>query len=850
MTKQTKPELLSPAGSLECALAAFHFGADAVYLGVERFSARADAVNFTKSELQQIVAYAHDILSPPRRVYVAINTLALESELASLLDTVEMVAELGVDAVIVQDLAAVRLVRQHFPRLPLHASTQMAVHSRAGADTLRQWGFKRIIAARELTAEEIGEISSLPGLEVEVFVHGALCYSYSGLCLLSSHLSGRSGNRGVCGYPCRRFFKDQGSVLSMKDLALSDVLRPLCLAGVAAMKIEGRKKSPLYVAAVTNLYRQLLDGNLNRSEQQQLEADIQTIFSRPWTTFHVRGMHSDAMIDAETVGHRGTAIGVVEQFWRAAAGRADQIQFRTSRALGVHDGLQIDLPGFERPYGFGVAELWILQADGRAAGADRFPHEGWQRVFAVPAGAVVRVSLPVDHPRIPLEAPVYHAMSGELKQRYAFPRPRLPKDCARDPLAVEVTIAADRVSVRAHVRSEFLPGINCEAAVSENVACAAARQPGSAVDALREAFSRLGGTPFRLASLQVHNPDERFIPVSLGNSLRRQVTAVLEQRLAELRAQSLQRIAEQTQVHSFNLDGWIIKVDRAEYLTARAGQDISGVQEIIIDLTSASTEEVFAMAGQAAALVGAAGVRFGLPIITRAWEEADLLATINALRAAGWTKWETANWSGWCWLHAAGCEGGLEISSDWPLYVLNHLAAAELVERGIRRITLSPEDGQANLALLLPALPVPAAVIVYQDTPLCISETSLNPAAGGRHDLEKDTGTQETRLISQRGGENLLAVSAAGRTVILSNRPFCVWPEAAKLPRGAGLLARADFVRRRYEPAEVAAAWASLRQGQPIPHTHSGNWSRGLPTRIFAESSELKQTGDQDSEES
>ncbi|MDD2347515.1 MAG: U32 family peptidase, partial [Kiritimatiellae bacterium] len=186
-------------------MTAFQYGADAVYLGLSHFSARADADNLTPDRLRLLLAYARSF-SPRKRIYVTVNTLIQDTELPQLIETLDTLDDLAPDGVIVQDLGVARLIRDHFPRLELHASTQMAVHNVAGAVALRELGFSRVILARELTLEEIRQIVQDSGVEVEIFVHGALCYSVSGLCLFSAHMTGRSGNRGRCAYCCRGKF--------------------------------------------------------------------------------------------------------------------------------------------------------------------------------------------------------------------------------------------------------------------------------------------------------------------------------------------------------------------------------------------------------------------------------------------------------------------------------------------------------------------------------------------------------------------------------------------------------------------------------------------------------------------
>src|SRR5262249_40588772 len=365
-------ELLAPAGGPDAAFAAFHYGADAIYLGLKKFSARAEAENFTLEEVSEVTAYAHS-LQPRRRVFVTINTLIRQDELAEMVEAVGCLADIGVDALIIQDLGVYHVVRRHFPELELHASTQLAVHNRAGAEALRRLGFTRVVLARELTFEEVHDITASAGIETEVFIHGALCYSYSGLCLFSSQTLGRSGNRGKCAYSCRDSYeavgapqtlRDGSSVkrdpargfpFSMKDLALPDHLPALRAAGVSCFKIEGRKKSPLYVATTTDYYRKLIDGTLRPNERPVHEAEMQTVFSRPWTGLFVQSHKDKEVADRDTVGHRGTLVGKVEAVERH--GPEARLRFRTARALERHDGLQIDLPVLGKPFGFPVDQL-------------------------------------------------------------------------------------------------------------------------------------------------------------------------------------------------------------------------------------------------------------------------------------------------------------------------------------------------------------------------------------------------------------------------------------------------------------------------------------------------------------
>lgn len=275
------PELLSPAGSPEAFRAAIDGGADAIYVGGSAFNARINAKNFTDDELSESVKLAH---AYGVKVYQTINTMVFDRELDELLHAAELSANIGVDAFIVSDIGAARLIRAHIPEMELHASTQMSVHNAAGAQFLAQQGFSRVVPARELSAKDIKYLVDNNPLEVEIFIHGALCVSHSGQCLFSSLVGGRSGNRGLCAQPCRLPYGCGGEragdkyPLSLKDLSLSEHVREIIGSGAASLKIEGRMKSPEYVRGVTRVWRRLLDEGRDAGRDDVRE--LAELFSR------------------------------------------------------------------------------------------------------------------------------------------------------------------------------------------------------------------------------------------------------------------------------------------------------------------------------------------------------------------------------------------------------------------------------------------------------------------------------------------------------------------------------------------------------------------------------------------
>ena len=268
------PEILAPAGGREQLTAAVRCGADAVYLGAPDFNARRGAENFTDADLREAVRLCHE---RGVKVYVTLNTLVFDRELPALYATAKTVAEAGADAVLVQDFAVARALRELCPDLPLHASTQMAVHNAAGAELLAKEGLTRVVLARELSLDEIREIRRRTSVELEVFVHGAHCMAASGNCYLSAALGERSGNRGLCAQPCRLDWKSRTGrpfALSLKDMSLLDHAAELCEAGVDSLKIEGRLKRPEYVAAAVTALRRALAG------ERYDKATLQNVFSR------------------------------------------------------------------------------------------------------------------------------------------------------------------------------------------------------------------------------------------------------------------------------------------------------------------------------------------------------------------------------------------------------------------------------------------------------------------------------------------------------------------------------------------------------------------------------------------
>ena len=313
-------ELLSPAGNLECALAAFDGGADAVYCGLGRFNARERAENFTPETLGKLLEFAH--LSN-KKVYVTLNTLVWESELGALFEEILQLDRLRPDALIVQDPGVIAIIRQYFPDLPLHASTQMGIHNSAGVKAAARLGFKRVIMERQISLDELRTVAAASPVELEVFLHGSLCCSLSGRCLLSHYLYGESGNRGRCKQPCRRAFFRPGScdessrIISPADLAGSSLLDELRKIKIASLKIEGRLRTPDYIWKSARAYRILLDNPGDKDAAKEAEKIFKTIPGRKKSTGFYFKRDWKKLIDPEASGTFGESCAVVEKAIRS-----------------------------------------------------------------------------------------------------------------------------------------------------------------------------------------------------------------------------------------------------------------------------------------------------------------------------------------------------------------------------------------------------------------------------------------------------------------------------------------------------------------------------------------------------
>jgi len=516
-----RPELLAPAGDWECARAAVENGADAIYFGLERFNARMRAKNFTLADLPALMEFLH---RRGVRGYVTFNTLVFANELESARDYLRSIISAGVDAAIVQDIGICRLIRRLSPDFPIHGSTQMTVTSAAGVEFVRELGAQLVVLARENSIAEIEKIQEtqraapVAPLPLEIFVHGALCVAYSGQCLTSESLGGRSANRGECAQACRLPYDlisdgqkvelgDRRYLLSPQDLAGIDVLPELIRTGVSSLKIEGRLKSPEYVASITRVYRQALDrilGAASPSEPFVPESkvalpderyELEMSFSRGLYSGWFRGIHNQELAHGRFGTKRGVYLGeVIKVFF-------DAVAVRLVSPLKPGDGVVFDAGNPEQ-----------REEGGRVYSVDR---QGGDAVLRFGRDDLnlsrVRAGQRLWKTNDPeLDRRVRQTYEGE-KIRFQRPISIEVHGRAGEPLTVIFTDGEGHVVQQ----SSVIP------------LSVASTQPLTA-ERLGEQLGRLGGTPFRLQKLETHLEGEVMLPVSELNRLRRESAAELE----------------------------------------------------------------------------------------------------------------------------------------------------------------------------------------------------------------------------------------------------------------------------------------------------------------------------------
>ncbi|HCB93412.1 MAG TPA: peptidase U32 [Selenomonas sp.] len=699
-------ELLAPAGSREALTAAVESGADAVYLAGNRFGARAYADNFDEEGLREAIGFAH---LRHVAVHVTVNTAVADSELRSLAEYLRFLYEAGADAVLVQDLGAARLAKKLVPELPLHASTQMTVHNYDGVKALEELGFSRVVLSRELSLKEIRQICSKAKAEIEVFMHGALCVCYSGQCLMSSMIGGRSGNRGRCAQPCRLPYtlvdssghnvlegKAGEYLLSPRDLNTIDLIPELLEAGVSSLKIEGRMKRPEYVAVVVNTYRNAIDSYERDGAYRVTDENrrnLAQIFNRDFTTAYLEKVQGAAMMSDRRPNNRGLLLGRVTGYDREKR----LVTVKLSEKLNIGD--QVD---FWVKVGGRVAvtigELW----DGKGKSvSEGLP--GQEVCFSVPSH--VRV-----HDRV---FKVYDSkLMEKAKSFWASGAP-----VRRIPVSVEVKAHLGE-PMRIYVRDA--DGFEAEAE-TEFIAEPAKNRPLNE-DAVKKQISRLGTSIFSLEECRVELQENLMVPVSEINDARRRAVQALEEcRLEQYRRSPAPRVdfPRTKKCKSDTSPAELTAaVDSIPLLEAAVSAGVDG----ILFGGESYHHELLAVGHyqKAVELVRNAGKRiyFNTPRIVRGGEQKQLEKILEAavdLRPEGVYVHNIGT------LHLAKEYTDIPVYTDYSLISYNSMTLEFLAEQGIAGATLSPELTWQQVNELAAISPITLECIVHGRLELMVS---------------------------------------------------------------------------------------------------------------------------------
>jgi len=832
-----RPELLAPAGDWDCVRAAVENGADAVYFGLDRFNARMRAKNFTTADLPALMEFLH---RRGVRGYITFNTLIFTGELPEAEEYLRTVIAAGVDAAIVQDVGAARLIRALSPDFPIHCSTQMTITSPAGVDFAKRLGASLVVLARENNLADIEAIQAAhtaSPMPLEVFVHGALCVAYSGQCLTSEALGGRSANRGECAQACRLPYGlvsdgedvelgDRKYLLSPRDLAGIDIIDKLVAAGVASLKIEGRLKSAEYVASITRVYRAALDkacalhASKNsataapRCQQQSAHYELEMAFSRGLHTGWFEGTDNQALVHARFGTKRGVLLGKVTRVAK------ETVWLRLDSPLKLGDGVVFDAGTPEK--GEEGGRVYEMEQAKGGETALRFGHGDINFARVAPGNLVWKTNDP--------------ALDRELRATYEGDKIRVQR-----PVRMEVHGHAG-----APLTLLLSDGEGHDVWVDSTALLAPAEKQPLSTERLREQLGRLGGTPFRLDTLENRLEGAVMVPVSELNTVRRAAVTELDRlRALPLRWTLLPRE-----------DGLVARLseagtNRIQVSTTETPIAHSGIQSA----DTAQEPTLIALVRHLPQLEAAwaAGVReiycdFEHP---RRYKEA--VARFRELQAAEvsatpapslrpssiWLAPPRVFKPGEGWIldqvRAASPDGflarnhdhlrayaGLRLRGDFSLNVANPLTAAWfLSEHALERITASYDLNVSQLEELLGGSPNPGLldITLHQRMPLFHMEHCVFCAfmSNGRdyHDCGRPCEKHTVQLRDRVGALLPLKADAGCRNTVFSNR---AQTGAEFLPRFLALGARhfrVEFVDE--DPGEVGrilGSYSRLLRGE------------------------------------
>ncbi len=752
------PELLAPAGDWECAKAAIAYGADAIYFGLNvGFNARARATNFHLDDLSELMPLLH---RNGMKGFVTLNTLAFTEELSELEKNVRRLAAAGVDAVIVQDIGVALMIRQIAPSLAIHGSTQMTITSAETLAGLEELKLERIVLARELSVKEIADITSKSKVPVEVFVHGALCVAYSGQCLTSESLGGRSANRGQCAQACRLNYelivdgqeRDLGPnkyLLSPVDLAAYDHVPQLIEAGVASFKIEGRLKSPEYVANIVSHYRQAIDAAMaNRpvsmSDDDRIEMELS--FSRGFAPGWLEGCNHKRLVPGLSSNKRGVEVGHVTKVI------GERIHVQLQHGLRKGDGIVIEGDrAANEEIGGRIYQIY--------RGRDRCDDRVDGNVTLELQAGVVPRDIDLSGRKI------FWSHSPEHSKKWQS-RSLEKNDVGKLPLILHVDATVDqqlRVTVQlADLKFELLSDMPLQAA----------RKQPATPELFEQQFSRLGGTPFNLRSITTNLVGQPMVPLSVLGDLRKRMLDRLEHDVDFTNAHHCsqdevwQKLVQQTRSADTRN---VTSTSPTLHLLCRSLPQIqwaldAGVKSVYAEFHDIRQyKEAVDRAHQNAATITLAPLRIQKP------GEMGLLKNLLKRNANHWLARNLAT-------IAYAREHSVPMIGDFSLNITNPITAHWFLQQGLERITASYDLNRDQLMDLVKWLPVERLeIVMHQHMPMfhmehCVFCTVLSPGTN-KTNCGRPCDRHLVQLRDRVGTEHFLDADIGCRNTLYNGRP-------------------------------------------------------------------------------
>ncbi|MFZ7120608.1 MAG: DUF3656 domain-containing U32 family peptidase [Eubacteriaceae bacterium] len=739
-----KPELLAPVGNVQVLKAAVFAGADAVYLGGKEFNARLNAENFSREELADVIEYCHLF---NKKVYATINILIKDKEIKDVLEYIHYLYSINVDAIIIQDMGLFFLMKKIFSSLPIHSSTQMFIHSIYGVQLLESLGYERIVLARELAGKEIKDIVNKSKSEIKIFNHGAMCICYSGQCLMSSMIGGRSGNRGCCAQPCRKYYElwennkkiDEGYLLSPKDLNTTSIFEDIINNGVHSLKIEGRKKNADYVYTVVSAYRKLIDSYFKfkkvKITNKELK-NIEQVFNRKFTSGYSpkEKLSQDELIVKDMPKNRGIYIGKINKIY------SNMVSVILSESIFIGDGLLIK--GKENEFGVYLKDFYnkenkkITQAnigDEILFKVEKKVKLG-DKVFKTKDSMLEKEIKEILSKDFPYKLPI----KGQFVLKFNEP--------------IYSKIQYNNICV------EYYSTFKIEKAINKSID----------KERVKKQINKLGGTPFYFEELTLEVEDNISIPISQINEIRRiqikkLIYEITDKKRTKVEIKTIEKeFKSNITKRNISKKKFVIKTDRLELINEIIKSD---VDEIIfggdIEFDRNKYLQVINKCKS-----NNKDIIIAFPKVTRKDYLDNLLSYMDNVKHFGMDGVLLSNYE----LINIFFNSKIPMEVDWNMHIFNKYTLMQFKELNIKLAYLSVELNNNEIDYLTKNSVIDLGIFVHGNNEVMISEYNLIKLRGNN-----------TYLKDKRGYKFPVYTDNMDRTHIYNSKKTSLYDEIDKI---------------------------------------------------------------------